>query len=396
MSWRETDAGDPLGEGELWQRVGDSIVQGQLYERIAGHMHEEATKQLAIPGLVLRYVTWQLIRHVLAKACGVTVKSDKAAQALFAGFAREIALVRQGGDENKLVLRPELRRTVLETFRKDERSAAKRLLIHQAAVAYFAKLEGAENRAEEIYHRLWLDQDPAEIDARWIAGIDLGLRSAVEELEGRARTYLANRVSGLAHESLAGDAAPAEWEAYAERRASDLLRLGSADEALKVLRSRSDRLATSRLHLIESVARRSLADPDLAGAEAAAAEAVAAARASADADEIKSALQELVQVRRMRNDTAGALSALAELGNLGEQLGDDLIVLQAEVDELELSVPRRAGGRASAPPRSVSSAAFPTSCSRGRQSWRDGSQPTSAPTIRRCCNASSGWSASAP
>ena len=37
----------------------------------------------------------------------------------------------------------------------------------------------------------------------------------------------------------------------------------------------------------------------------------------------------------MLKDTAGVLRTLAELGSLGEQLGDDLILLRAEVEELE-------------------------------------------------------------
>jgi hypothetical protein len=101
------------------------------------------------------------------------------------------------------------------------------------------------------------------------------------------------------------------------------------------LNIRKDRLPTSRLHLIESIARRSLPQADLNGAERAAEMAVSAAHASSDPGDLRSALQELVQVRRMRDDTAGVLRALAELGNLGEQLGDDLILLQANVEALE-------------------------------------------------------------
>src|SRR5271166_4957892 len=40
-------------------------------------------------------------------------------------------------------------------------------------------------RAEEIYHRLALDQDLGEIDRRWISGVEPSLRSAVNEFSGR-------------------------------------------------------------------------------------------------------------------------------------------------------------------------------------------------------------------
>jgi hypothetical protein len=64
------------------------------------------------------------------------------------------------------------------------RSTEKRMEIHRAAVAFFSAGSGPEDRAEEIYHRLWLDQSPSEIEARWLSGIELSLRGAVEEPEG--------------------------------------------------------------------------------------------------------------------------------------------------------------------------------------------------------------------
>ncbi|TDF56779.1 AAA family ATPase [Cupriavidus sp. L7L] len=338
LTRESNDALDRLGEEELWRRVGDAIVQGQLYERIAGHLHEGRIKKLAIPGLVLRYLTWEIIQQVLAGPCGIEIANADEARALFDELAREVALVRRGNDATRLVLISELRRTVLEGFRKDGRSAQTRRQIHEAAIEYFSKRAGPENRAEEIYHRLWLAQDPKDVDARWTMGVDVYLRSAVEELDGPARAYLANRVGSVSDEAFIEKASLEEWEAYAETRTSDLLRLGDPAAALTLLTRRPERLPTSRLFLIESIARRSLPNGDLMAAEGAAAQAVRAAHASADPGEIQSALQELAQVRRLRHDYAGVLDALSALGGLGEQLGDDLILLHSEVASLESAV----------------------------------------------------------
>ncbi|MES0133607.1 serine protease [Mesorhizobium sp. M0016] len=338
MLRRETDAGnDELGEEDLWQRIGDAIVQGQLYERIAEHLHDNAVKQIAIPGLVLRYITSQLIQEVLAGPCQLDVTQAGEAEELFEKLANETALVSQGQDVDRLVIRPDLRRTVLEGFRKDRSSAQRRGQIHAAAVAYFAQRPGPENRAEEIYHRLWLDEAPDDIDPRWLTGVEPMLRNAVEELEGRARLYLANRVGVSAGEVTAG-ATQLEWERYAEKRAGDLLQLGLAQAALAVLGSRSERLPGSRLYLLESITHSAVGH--YPQAESLASMAVVAARTSKESEDIEAALDQLVQVRRHLGDTRGVLQALAELGNLGETLGDDLIQVEANTASLEaISIP---------------------------------------------------------
>ena len=216
---RETDQNfDELGEEALWQRVGDSIVQGRLYERIVGHIHEGPIQKLALPGLVLRYLTWELIRDVLARPCGVEVKDAAAARTLFDQLAKEIAVGSQSDDRTKLVLRAELRRTVLADFRKDVQTADRRRMIHEAAVDFYAPLPGPENRAEEIYHRLWLDQEPSEIDARWLTDVDLRLAAQWKSSKVCVRVP---RESRRRRHRRRGDwpclGGPAEWEAYAER-----------------------------------------------------------------------------------------------------------------------------------------------------------------------------------
>ncbi|MBB2671536.1 UNVERIFIED_ORG: lysozyme family protein/DNA/RNA endonuclease G (NUC1)/V8-like Glu-specific endopeptidase [Rhizobium esperanzae] len=337
MLRRETvDGAHELGEEDLWQHIGDAVVQGQLYERIADHLHDEAVKKIAIPGLVLRFITPDLILRVLAGPCKVDVSEEGAPKALFDKLASETALVRQGQDSDRLSIRPDLRRTVLEGFRNDRGSTETRLDIHTAAVAYFASRTGIEDRIEEIYHRLWLGQEPHDIDARWLTGIEPGLRNAVEELDGRARLYLANRVGVAADEDIS-TATQDEWERYAERRASDLLQLGLAQAALAVLDARSERQPGSRLYLLESLAHAALGDRQRA--ELAAVKAVDAARSTRNSESIEAALDQLVQVRRQLDDTEGVLQALAELGNLGEALGDDLIQVEASTAALE-SVPR--------------------------------------------------------
>jgi hypothetical protein len=319
----------------LWRLIGDAILQGRLYERIVGHIHDGPVKKLAVPGLVLRRITWRLIRDVLAAPCQIVVPDEPTARALFAELAAEVALVRQGSDPETLEVRPELRRAILDDLGHDPASATAIHAIHEAAVVFYAAGTSAAERAEEIYHRLALDQDPDAVDRRWTSEVKPLLLTAVYELPPRGRAYLANRVGLVMDAAGASTASQAEWEAWAESRATDLLQLGAPGRALEVLAARTDWTLVSRLPLIESIARRSLPTPDLEGARDAAEKAVGAARRSANAGYVREALDELVQVSRLRGDTAGVLRSLAELGDLGSELGDDLILLQAEVEALE-------------------------------------------------------------
>ena len=172
--------------------VSDALVQGELYERIVEHV-DKRVQAIAVPGLIVRTLTWEVIKDVLAGPCGLSPLDDDAAKLLFQLLAAEVALVRQGDSQSVLELRPELRRIVLENLHKDLGSQDKQRLIHEAAVAFYARRFAArsqpEDRAEEIYHRLALDQDPREVDRLWIRGIDHLLETAVDDLSSeRARS----------------------------------------------------------------------------------------------------------------------------------------------------------------------------------------------------------------
>jgi hypothetical protein len=325
---------EELGE-DLRKLVGDAIVQGRLYERVLGHIHDKRVAALAHPGLALRVITWELIRDVLAVPCGLGAIDESTARTLYVELAKEVALVKQGDEDDQLVLRPELRRIVRDDLARDTRLSDQRQQIHSAAVQYYAPRTLASDRAEEIYHRLALDQDPADVDKRWITGLERHLRDAVGELPPRANAYLANRVGGVADEKQLANASPIDWEEYAHKRAADLLKFGQPQKALDLLAQRKDRLPVSKLHYVESIARRMLQVPDLDGAHAAAEAAVGAARASSNSDDLRDALEELVLVRRLSNDTVGVLRALAELADYGDTLGDDLVLLEANAQELE-------------------------------------------------------------
>ena len=178
---------------DLEQIADDAQIQGILYRRILGHLHDrdEELERIAHPGLILRRITPDLIRYAIAGPCGLSVDSDQRAQDLFNRLQNELSLVIREGDAVRH--RPDVRRVMLPALRAAERERTD--AIQHAAIEYYQDFDDAASRAEEIYHRLLLGDAPDVIDARWsVPGIEDFLRGATEDLSGRSAAYLAARL----------------------------------------------------------------------------------------------------------------------------------------------------------------------------------------------------------
>ena len=70
---------------------------------------------------------------------------------------------------------------MLDLMENQDRNLVK--TIHQAAINYYSK-NGitAEDRAEEIYHRLKLGEDPSSVGERWMTGVEDYLGDAIPEV----------------------------------------------------------------------------------------------------------------------------------------------------------------------------------------------------------------------
>jgi cellulose synthase operon protein C len=241
--------------------VDHQTAQVELYRRLLRHIHDPNVSKLAHPGLVLRRITPDLIRHVLAQPCALDVRSDEEARQLFEGLRAEITLVR-AAEDGALEHRTDVRRAMLPMLRENEPEAV--AAIHEHAVQYLSQSHTVIDRAEEIYHRLAAGQEPTEVDSRWIDGIDDRLRGAVGELPPRAQAYLAGRL-GLEIDPATWKAASGEdVERRTEQRALDHLSVGRPRDALEVLRVVRERVPVSRLYLYEAQALQLVGDLEAA------------------------------------------------------------------------------------------------------------------------------------
>jgi hypothetical protein len=134
-------------------------------------------------------------------------------------------------------------------------------------------------RAEEIYHRLALNEKLSTIDARWMSGVEDYLRGAEADFPASAQgTYLASRLGIDLPPELAERAGAAEWERQAATRARDLLVVSDPSKALAVIRERprSKWTDASPLYLLESQALARISPSNLEAAVQVARDGIAA------------------------------------------------------------------------------------------------------------------------
>jgi AAA ATPase-like protein len=171
-------------------------IEGELYRRLLAYIPNEEVRRLAHPGLTLRQVTPDLIRHVLARPCGVPVPDDDRANELFEGLAREAMLVERAPDDYwKVIHRPDVRGMMLERLAKDEPEAVPR--IHRAAVRFYDGSDDLGDRTEAMYHRLMLGQKAPTLDRSWRADLLAGLVGSLDELPPSSKAYLAAKAPNL-------------------------------------------------------------------------------------------------------------------------------------------------------------------------------------------------------
>ena len=248
-------------------------IQALLYGRILNHVHAEDVKRIAYPGLIVRRITPEVIREVLALPCKLELTPERNEHAIYWELDREAALVERDPYDGSLRHRTDVRRAMLE----DLTDHVKPELVEQidrAAVAYYERQGDPSARAEELYHRMRLREPGWQLDERWTPEAARWLKNVGDEVAPQQRLWLASKLGATLDPSVRREASQQSWEDEARLSASRYLASGLAQGALGVLRERKERLPRSPLYALEADAHRLLGQND---------EALRVARAGADA-----------------------------------------------------------------------------------------------------------------
>lgn len=237
------------------RQVDQMLIQGTLYDRILKHIAEDDVRALVQAGLALRFITPDLLREVLAGPAGLRVETTAEARRLYGLLTSRVDLMESAGPE-AIRHRADLRAIMLR-LSDSARTDLMRAVDH-SAVAYYAVREGAGNRAEEIYHRLRLGENPRTVEARWEPGVAAYLGGSTDrEMPPRSAAFLLGRIGGHVPDQIMIEADQEDWERIAAREVEDLLTQGYVEAAAQRLAERRPWTPCSRLHalLAETLAR---------------------------------------------------------------------------------------------------------------------------------------------
>ena len=224
-------------------------AQRALCSELVAQVQPPALQRLISPGLVVRRITPEIVREVLAGPCqlaaaGGALDAGRIAE-LVSLLGRQVGLVRCSVD-GALELRGEIRRLMLPELAREQPDVVRE--IHERAAAYHEARDDEASLAEAAYHRFalgelhgpWLDRLTPRAGAR--------LRGALDELPEPAWPVLASYAGiDMPPERLAG-ASVADLERRLARRLEELLREDRVEDALALIsRSRPPASRSSEL-----------------------------------------------------------------------------------------------------------------------------------------------------
>jgi len=311
---------------ELLLELKAEKIQAMLYGRILHHVHKEDVAKVAYPGLVVRRITPEVVRQVLAGPCALTLTPERNEFAIFYDLAQEAALIQLDARDGSLRHRVDIRRVMLQDL-LDHVEIQTVAAIDEAAVKYYAAQTGPVARAEEIYHRLRRSEPLPAIDARWLPDAAPFLKDALEDFTtARPRVWLANKLGVTLESGLRQQADLEDWEDQSARAVDRYLAGNSPQRALQLLRERAARSARSPLYALEAETLRFLKLPD---------EALAVARKGVDAlsragatDAVSELLLKMAVIEEGRNQLEAARTLLQEVQPIAERSSDPLLELR--------------------------------------------------------------------
>lgn len=172
----------------LLRSIDKKRVREVLFRRQLEHIHDSRVKKLAVPGLVVRNVSAEIIQEVLAKPCGLGEITLDEARELMDKLRTEAFLIQY--EQGNWRFRADLRSLLIDLSALVNPRLTRN--IHDNAVDFYAGKNDPASVAEWVYHRLKRGDDPQSIENIDFNSVLPFLRQAMDELPPRAFVFLAS------------------------------------------------------------------------------------------------------------------------------------------------------------------------------------------------------------
>lgn len=236
---------------ELFEKIDEGRIQEHLVRRNLDHIHDEEVRKLAVPGLLVRQISPEVIQQILAIPCGLGEISYEEAERLYTNLQKETFLLSESN--GSLSFRQDLRVALYELIVQDKKVKSQE--IRENAIAFYEGKTDPDDKAEYLYHRLMRGDDPAIVDEIYTEEIRPFIENSITELPINAYIHLAEKLNISVRAKILEGASPESLETYFNGLFQDIFETGSQrtlEEMRKFLKKYPQRKSASDIWHLEA------------------------------------------------------------------------------------------------------------------------------------------------
>lgn len=216
----------------LFDKIDEGRIQEHLVRRNLDHIHNDRVRQLAVPGLLVRKISPDVIQHVLAEPCGLGEIDAADAWQLYQDLQQESFLITES--HGSISFRQDLRIALYDLIIQDKEVKSKE--IHENAIAFYQDKTAPQDQAEYLYHRLKRGDDPAIIEEIYSDEIRPFIENSLTELPLNAYILLANKLNITVDDEVLKNASAASLEPYLINLVEEVFKEGHGDSLEEIER----------------------------------------------------------------------------------------------------------------------------------------------------------------
>ncbi|MEM6633216.1 MAG: hypothetical protein AAF694_26325 [Bacteroidota bacterium] len=221
----------PEDVDELFQGIDQLRVQEQLVRRNLRHIKDPKAQKIAFPGLLIRRISPEVIREILAVPCGLGEISLEEAGQIFSALEKEKFLL--GSLQGGIVFHRKLRLALQDLIKTEFKEAVEE--IHDRAVDFYAARQSPQDRAEYLYHRLMRGDDKEIIDELYNSELRPFLEHVVTDFSQEVSAKLAHVMGVKVPSDLVEVIEKDEWEEHMAQQIEDAISNGEEEDLRYVL-----------------------------------------------------------------------------------------------------------------------------------------------------------------